>query len=87
MIWIGDRTRQLGGAHVEYCRGVKNPIGLKCGPSMTTDDLLRLIEALDPDERTRPAHADRPLRRRQGRGRAAAAVARRATARGASCFG
>ncbi len=49
MIWIGDRTRQLGGAHVEYCRGVKNPIGLKCGPSITTDDLLRLVEALDPE--------------------------------------
>jgi 3-deoxy-7-phosphoheptulonate synthase len=49
MIWIGDRTRQLGGAHVEYCRGVKNPIGLKCGPSITTDDLLRLIEVIDPE--------------------------------------
>jgi 3-deoxy-7-phosphoheptulonate synthase len=49
MIWIGDRTRQLGGAHVEYCRGVKNPIGLKCGPSISTDDLLRLIEILDPE--------------------------------------
>ncbi len=49
MVWIGDRTRQLGGAHVEYCRGVKNPIGLKCGPSITTDDLLRLIETLDPE--------------------------------------
>ena len=49
MVWIGDRTRHLGGAHVEYCRGVKNPIGLKCGPSMTTDDLMRLIDALDPE--------------------------------------
>jgi 3-deoxy-7-phosphoheptulonate synthase len=48
MIWIGDRTRQLGGAHVEYCRGVRNPIGLKCGPSLQPDDLLRLIDALDP---------------------------------------
>ena len=50
MIWIGDRTRQLGGAHVEFGRGVKNPIGLKCGPSLTPDELLRLIEVLDPDE-------------------------------------
>src|ERR1700679_3229236 len=50
MIWIGDRTRQLGGAHVEFGRGVKNPIGLKCGPSLTPDDLMRLIEVLDPDE-------------------------------------
>jgi 3-deoxy-7-phosphoheptulonate synthase len=49
MIWIGDRTRQLGGAHVEYCRGVKNPIGLTCGPSIAPADLLRLIETLDPD--------------------------------------
>ena len=48
MIWIGDRTRQLGGAHVEYCRGVRNPIGLKCGPSLQPDDLIRLIDALDP---------------------------------------
>ena len=49
MIWIGDRTRQLGGAHVEYCRGVRNPIGLKCGPSLAPDELLRLIDILDPD--------------------------------------
>ncbi len=50
MIWIGDRTRQLNGAHVEYCRGVKNPIGLKCGPSLKPDDLIRLIDALDPEQ-------------------------------------
>ena len=50
MIWIGDRTRQLNGAHVEFGRGVKNPIGLKCGPSLSPDDLLRLIEVLDPEE-------------------------------------
>jgi 3-deoxy-7-phosphoheptulonate synthase len=49
MIWIGDRTRQPGGAHVEYCRGVKNPIGLKCGPSLNPDELLRLIDILDPE--------------------------------------
>jgi 3-deoxy-7-phosphoheptulonate synthase len=48
MLWIGDRTRQLGGAHVEYARGIRNPIGLKCGPSIQTDDLIRLIDALDP---------------------------------------
>jgi 3-deoxy-7-phosphoheptulonate synthase len=48
MLWVGDRTRQLDGAHVEYCRGVKNPIGLKCGPSLQPDELLRLIDALDP---------------------------------------
>lgn len=49
MIWIGDRTRQLDHAHVEYFRGIKNPIGLKCGPSLKPDELLRLIEVLNPD--------------------------------------
>jgi 3-deoxy-7-phosphoheptulonate synthase len=49
MVWIGDRTRQLDGAHVEFARGVGNPIGLKCGPSLAVDDMLRLIERLDPD--------------------------------------
>ncbi|MSU90201.1 3-deoxy-7-phosphoheptulonate synthase class II [Rhodobacteraceae bacterium 2CG4] len=48
MIWIGDRTRQPDGAHVEFCRGVQNPIGLKCGPSISEDDLLRLIGTLNP---------------------------------------
>jgi 3-deoxy-7-phosphoheptulonate synthase len=50
MIWIGDRTRQLDGAHVEYARGVRNPIGLKCGPSLKPDELIRLIDALDPTQ-------------------------------------
>ncbi|WP_395697080.1 class II 3-deoxy-7-phosphoheptulonate synthase [Methylocella sp.] len=49
MIWIGDRTRQEDHAHVEYMRGVKNPIGLKCGPSLTPDGLLRLIDVLNPE--------------------------------------
>ena len=48
MIWIGDRTRQFNHAHMEYCRGVKNPLGLKCGPSLKPDDLLRLIDLLNP---------------------------------------
>ncbi|MDX2237282.1 MAG: 3-deoxy-7-phosphoheptulonate synthase class II [Hyphomonadaceae bacterium] len=48
-LWIGDRTRQLDGAHVEFARGVKNPIGMKCGPSLEPDDLLRLIDVLNPD--------------------------------------
>ena len=50
MLWIGDRTRQLDGAHVEFARGIGNPIGLKCGPSLKVDDLLRLIEKLDPND-------------------------------------
>lgn len=49
MLWIGERTRQLDGAHIEFARGISNPIGLKCGPNMKTDDLLRLIERLNPD--------------------------------------
>ena len=48
MLWIGDRTRHPEHAHVEFCRGIKNPIGLKCGPSLEPDDLLRLIAALNP---------------------------------------
>ena len=49
LIWIGDRTRQPDGAHVEFCRGVLNPIGLKCGPSMTPDDLKVLMARLNPN--------------------------------------
>ncbi len=48
LLWIGDRTRQLDGAHVEFARGVNNPIGLKVGPTLQADELLRLIEALNP---------------------------------------
>jgi 3-deoxy-7-phosphoheptulonate synthase len=48
MIWIGERTRQLDGAHVEYASGISNPIGVKCGPTMTPDELLPLIDALNP---------------------------------------
>jgi 3-deoxy-7-phosphoheptulonate synthase len=51
MIWIGDRTRQLGNAHVEFCRGIKNPIGLKCGPSMDAEGLIRLIDVLNPENK------------------------------------
>ena len=49
MIWIGDRTRQPDGAHVEFARGVLNPIGLKCGPSTTADDLKVLMAKLNPE--------------------------------------
>ncbi|MDP2077594.1 MAG: 3-deoxy-7-phosphoheptulonate synthase class II [Sulfuricurvum sp.] len=49
MLWIGDRTRQLDGAHVEFMRGIHNPIGLKAGPSMDTDDLIRLCDVLNPN--------------------------------------
>jgi 3-deoxy-7-phosphoheptulonate synthase len=49
MLWIGDRTRQLEGAHVEFARGVSNPLGLKVGPSVSRDELLRLVDALNPE--------------------------------------
>ena len=49
MLWIGDRTRQVDGAHVEFCSGVINPLGLKCGPTLIEDDLVRLIAKLNPE--------------------------------------
>jgi 3-deoxy-7-phosphoheptulonate synthase len=49
MIWIGDRTRQPDGAHVEFARGVLNPIGLKCGPTTTAEDLRLLMAKLNPE--------------------------------------
>ena len=49
MLWIGDRTRQPDGAHVEFARGVINPIGLKTGPSTSEDDLKVLIDRLNPE--------------------------------------
>ncbi|MCX6062268.1 MAG: 3-deoxy-7-phosphoheptulonate synthase class II [Campylobacterales bacterium] len=48
MLWIGDRTRQLDGAHVEFMRGIQNPIGVKAGPSMDPEDLIRLCDILNP---------------------------------------
>ncbi len=49
MLWIGDRTRQLDGAHVEFMRGINNPIGIKAGPTMETEDLIKLINTLNPE--------------------------------------
>jgi 3-deoxy-7-phosphoheptulonate synthase len=48
LLWIGERTRQLDGAHVEFFRGIRNPIGVKCGPTMEPEDLLSLVEVLNP---------------------------------------
>ena len=48
MIWIGDRTRDPDGAHVDFCCGVQNPIGVKCGPSISTDELCTLLDKLNP---------------------------------------
>jgi|TARA_B100001996_G_scaffold58032_1_gene41229 3-deoxy-7-phosphoheptulonate synthase len=49
MLWIGDRTRQPDGAHIEFVRGINNPIGLKCGPSLEADELLKLIDIINPN--------------------------------------
>jgi len=49
-VWIGDRTRQPDGAHVEFARGIKNPLGIKCGPTLEPDDLLKLIDILNPSD-------------------------------------
>ena len=49
LLWIGDRTRDLDEAHVEFLRGVENPLGLKCGPSTDPDTLLKLIDMLNPE--------------------------------------
>ncbi len=49
MVWIGDRTRQLDGAHVEFCKGISNPIGIKVGPSANPDEILKLIKIINPN--------------------------------------
>ena len=67
MLWIGDRTRQPDHAHVEFCRGIMNPLGLKCGPSSKIDELLRLIDILNPENEPGRIDADRAARLRQGR--------------------
>ena len=48
-VWIGDRTRFKNSAHVEFCKGIKNPIGIKCGPSTDHDDLIKIIDKINPD--------------------------------------
>ena len=50
MIWIGDRTRQPDGAHVEFARGIENPIGIKCGPSLKPDELIQLLDLINPKD-------------------------------------
>ena len=48
-MWIGDRTRQPNGGHVEFCRGIENPIGIKCGPTMKDEELIKLCNILNPE--------------------------------------
>ena len=49
-VWIGDRTRFKDSAHVEFCRGIQNPIGIKCGPTLDPDDLIRFLDILNPKD-------------------------------------
>ena len=49
-VWIGDRTRFAESAHVEFCRGIQNPIGIKCGPTMDPDELIQLLDILNPND-------------------------------------
>ena len=64
-VWIGERTRQLDGAHVELLSKIRNPIGVKLGPTTTPDDALAYSARLNPDNEPGPAHLHHPLRRRQ----------------------
>ena len=50
-VWIGDRTRQLDGGHVEFCRGIENPIGIKCGPTLKAEDLIKLCNKINPSNK------------------------------------
>ena len=52
LVWIGERTRDVDGAHVEFCRGIANPVGVKAGPTMTSDDLLKLCDVLNPTNKS-----------------------------------
>ena len=76
-VWIGERTRQLDGAHVELLSHIRNPIGVKLGPTTTPDDALALAAKLNPRQRARPAHLHHPLRRRQDPRRPARTWSRR----------
>ena len=49
MVWIGDRTRQVDGAHVEFCKGISNPIGIKVGPTANANDIIKLVNKINPD--------------------------------------
>ena len=47
-VWIGDRTRQLDGGHVEFCRGIENPIGIKCGPTSKPEEIVKICNVINP---------------------------------------
>ena len=59
-VWVGERTRDLGGAHIDFVASVRNPVGVKVSANADTDDLLRIIDKIDPAPRARPAHLHHP---------------------------
>ena len=71
-VWVGDRTRAPGGAHVDFVSRLANPIGMKVGPTARPEEVAELVERLDPDGRAGPAHADLPDGQPPGAGPAAA---------------
>ena len=80
-LWVGERTRQPDGAHVEFLSGLHNPVGAKVGPTMTPDELVTLADRLNPDRVAGTADTDHPPRREPRAGAAAAAAASRARGR------
>ena len=52
LLWVGDRTRQFDHGHIEYLSGIQNPVGIKCGPSLEKDDLIRLLDKVNPNNET-----------------------------------
>ena len=78
-VWIGERTRQLDGAHVELLSHIQNPIGVKLGPTTTADDAIALAAQAQPDQRARPADLHHPHGRRQDPRRACRRCWRRST--------
>ncbi|MGC0404001.1 3-deoxy-7-phosphoheptulonate synthase class II [Streptomyces sp. SAI-126] len=73
MVWIGERTRQLDHAHIEFASQIRNPVGIKLGPTTTAEEALQYIERLGPRPRARPADLHRAHGRRQGPRQAARA--------------
>ncbi len=74
MLWVGERTRQLDGAHCEFLSGIHNPVGSKVGPDAGPDDVVALCERLNPGPGPGSAHPHHPARRRRRRGRPAPAA-------------
>ena len=85
--WIGERTRDVDGAHVEFFRGIRNPVGVKIGPKADRQRGGRADRSPEPGERAGQAGADQPLRRQQGGARRCRRWWRRSSARAATCCG